>query len=479
MNRQIKRLDSRFAIYPLCLVLFGAALWLILLVGSAIQPSLPTPTTVAAAVPSSLSAELYRNLRSPLGVLLLQILVIIAFTRCCATVMRKFGQPEVIGEVIGGILLGPSVLGLLWPAAGALLFPATSLVNLGLLSQIGLIVFMFVVGMELDTEVLTKKVRSAVLISHASIILPFLLGSLLSLVLYKGYAPVGVPFTPFCLFMGIAMSITAFPVLARMLHERGLSRSPLGTVALTCAAVDDLTAWCALAVVAAISRQGTIANSLSVAALCGLHIAAMLFVARPFLERLIEGRTTENAREKGAIAAVLFTVFFSAFMTEAIGIHTLFGAFLAGIVIPKKTAFREALALRLENFSTIILLPLFFALSGLRTQINLLNDWASWILCAVIILVAITGKFVGSAGAARWSGSTWRESLAIGALMNTRGLVELVALNIGYDLGIITPAIFTMMVLMALVTTLMTGPLLGLLVPEALAASHEKPAADA
>jgi Kef-type K+ transport system membrane component KefB len=273
--------------------------------------------------------------------------------------------------------------------------------------------------------------------------------------------------------MGISMSITAFPVLARMLHERGLSRSHLGTIALTCAAVDDLTAWCGLAVVAAVSQQGTIANSLITTALCGLHIAAMLFVVRPLLGRWLEGRTTDNSRGKGAIAAVLFTVFFSAFMTEAIGIHALFGAFLAGIVMPKKTAFREALAIRLENFSTIILLPLFFALSGLRTQISLLNDWTSWILCGIIILVAITGKFVGSAAAARWSGSTWRESLAIGALMNTRGLVELVALNIGYDLGIITPAIFTMMVLMALVTTLMTGPLLGLLVPDAHAASHE------
>lgn len=473
MNREIKRFDRRLAIYPLCLVLFGAALWLILSIGSAVPLNLPTPTRVAAAVPSSLNSELYRNLRSPLGVLLLQILVIIAFTRCCAKVMRKFGQPEVIGEVIGGILLGPSVLGLLWPAAGALLFPATSLGNLGLLSQIGLIVFMFVIGMEVDTEVLTKKVRSAVLISHASIILPFLLGSLLSLVLYnKGYAPAGVPFTPLCLFMGIAMSITAFPVLARILQERGLSRSPLGTVTLTCAAVDDVTAWCALALVAALSRQGAIANSLSVIALCSLHIAAMLLVVRPLLKRLIEGRTTENASEKGAIAAVLFTVFFSAFITESLGIHALFGAFLAGVIIPKKTAFREALAIRLENFSTLILLPLFFALSGLRTQINLLNDGTSWILCASVILVAIIGKFVGSAGAARWSGSTWRESFAIGALMNTRGLVELVALNIGYDLGIITPTLFTMMVLMALVTTLMTGPLLSFLVPEARAVSH-------
>jgi Kef-type K+ transport system membrane component KefB len=468
MNRVIKRLDIRFAVYPLGLVLFGAALWLILSVGTDGQPSFSTPAIFTAGTPSSLSAELYRNLRSPLGVLLLQILVIIVFTCCCAKVMRKFRQPEVIGEVIGGIILGPSVLGLFWPAASALLFPATSLANLGLLSQIGLIVFMFVVGMELDTEALTKKVRSAVLISHASIILPFLLGSLLSLALYKGYAPTGVPFTPFCLFMGISMSITAFPVLARMLHERGLSRSHLGTVALTCAAVDDLTAWCGLAVVAAVSQQGTIANSLITTALCGLHIAIMLFVVRPLLGRWINGRaSSENSRGKGAITAVLFTVFFSGFMTEAIGIHALFGAFLAGIVIPKKAALREALAVRLENFSTIILLPLFFALSGLRTQISLLNDSASWLLCGVVILVAITGKFVGSAAAARWSGSTWRESLAIGALMNTRGLVELVALNIGYDLGIITPTIFTMMVLMALVTTLMTGPLLSLLVPDA------------
>jgi Kef-type K+ transport system membrane component KefB len=480
MNREIKHFDSRFAIYPLCLVLFGAALWLILLVGTAGQPSLSSPAIVAAtSAPSYLSAELYRNLRSPLGILLLQILAIIAFTRCCAKVIRKFGQPEVIGEVIGGILLGPSVLGLLWPAAGALLFPATSLANLGLLSQIGLIVFMFVVGMELDTEILTKKVRSAVLISHTSIILPFLLGSLLSLFLYKDYAPVGVHFTPFCLFMGIAMSITAFPVLARILHERGLSRSPLGTVVLTCAAVDDLTAWCGLAVVAAVSQQGTIATALITVAFCGLHIALMFFVIQPLLRRWINIHATKNSHGKGAIAAVLFTVFFSALMTEAIGIHALFGAFLAGIVIPKKSAFRSALLVRLESFSTIILLPLFFALSGLRTQISVLNDPASWILCGIVILVAITGKFIGSAAAARWSGSTWRESLAIGALMNTRGLVELVALNIGYDLGIITPTIFTIMVLMALVTTLMTGPLLSFLMPDARASSHKKATADA
>lgn len=467
MNGEIKRLDSRFAVYPLGLLLFAAALWLILSVGTVGQPSLSTPVIDTAAASSSLSAELFRNLRSPLAVLLLQILVIIAFTRCCAKIMRQLRQPEVIGEVIGGILLGPSVLGLLWPDAGAVLFPPTSLANLGLLSQIGLILFMFVIGMELDTEVLSKKARSAVIISHASIILPFLLGSLLSLALYKSYAPTGVAFTPFCLFMGIAMSITAFPVLARMLHERGLSRSPLGTVVLTCAAVDDLTAWCGLAVVAAVSQQGTIANSLLTTGLCGLHIVVMLFVIRPLLDRWLAGRADENARSKGVIAAILFAVFFSALMTEAIGIHALFGAFLAGIVVPKKTAFREALAIRLENFSTIILLPLFFALSGLRTQIGLLNDSTSWIVCGVIILVAISGKFVGSAAAARWSGSTWRESLAIGALMNTRGLVELVALNIGYDLGIITPTIFTMMVLMALVTTLMTGPLLGILIPQA------------
>lgn len=467
MNGEIKRLDSRFAVYPLGLLLFAAALWLILSLGAVDQASLSPPAIDTAAASSSLSAELFRNLRSPLAVLLLQILVIVALTRCCAKIMRQLRQPEVIGEVIGGILLGPSVLGLFWPDAAALLFPPTSLANLGLLSQIGLILFMFVIGMELDTEVLSKKARSAVIISHASIILPFLLGSLLSLALYQNYAPAGIAFTPFCLFMGIAMSITAFPVLARMLHERGLSRSPLGTVVLTCAAVDDLTAWCGLAVVAAVSQQGAIANALMTAGLCGLHIAVMLFVIRPLLSRWISGRAS-NAKlcGKGVVAATLGTAFFSALLTEAIGIHALFGAFLAGVVVPKNTAFREALAVRIESFSTIVLLPLFFALSGLRTQIGLLDDSDSWLVCGAIILVAISGKFLGSAAAARWSGSTWRESLAIGALMNTRGLVELVALNIGYDLGIITPTIFTMMVLMALLTTLMTGPLLSLLVPD-------------
>ena len=487
-----RRIDRWFAIYPLGLILFGAAMWLILSAGATGQPGLPASSVNVATDPGTLSAELFKNLRSPLGILLLQIMVIIAFTRCCAKVLRKFGQPEVIGEVMGGIFLGPSVLGWLFPAAGAFLFPPTSLANLGLLSQIGLIIFMFVVGMEVDTDVLKKKVHSAILISHASMVMPFLLGSLLSLALYKDYAPAGVPFTPFCLFMGIAMSITAFPVLARILRERGLSLSPFGTVALTCAAIDDLTAWCALAIVAAVSRQGTIVNSLVDIALCGIHIAAMLFVVGPLLNRLIAGGTsptmgrmspqsqggegaegaTGSIREKGAIAAVLFTVFFSALVTETIGIHALFGAFLAGMVIPRETAFRETLARRLELFSTMILLPLFFALSGLRTQISLLNDGSSWVICGIIILVAITGKFVGSAGAARWSGSTWRDSLVIGALMNTRGLVELVALNIGYDLGIITPVIFTMMVIMALVTTLMTGPLLSFLMPDGSADEH-------
>lgn len=449
-------------LYALGLALSGAALWEILSMGAKLQ--------VGAAAPSAAAAPLHGGL-SPLCLLLLQALVIIAVTRLCASAIQRFRQPAVIGEVIGGILLGPSALGLLWPAAGAFLFPPASLASLGFLSQIGLILFMFVVGMELNSDVLKKEARAAVLISHASILVPFLLGSWLALSLYKGYAPEGAPFLPFCLFMGIAMSITAFPVLARIIQERRLSGSPLGTLALTCAAVDDLTAWCALAVVVGVSRQGTIRGSLGMTGLCVLYIAAMLLVVRPALGRWLENRPAESLLGKGTMAAALLVMLASALATEAIGIHALFGAFLAGIVMPQEAAFRQGLAHRLEDFSTVILLPLFFALSGLRTHLGLLDSPAAWAACGLIILVAVAGKLGGSSLVARWAGTPWRESLAIGALMNARGLVELVVLNIGYDLKIISPEIFTMMVVMALATTLMTGPLLELFVPDLLRAA--------
>ena len=342
------------------------------------------------------------------------------------------------------------------------LFPPESLETLRLLSQIGVVLFMFIVGMELNVRHVREKGSAAVMISHASIIVPFILGSGLSLFLYRGLAPPGTSFSAFALFIGVAMSITAFPVLARILEDRGITHTSLGSIALTCAAVDDVTAWCILALVIALVQASGIAVSLVTLVFTLLFAAAMIFVVRPQLRRMVNQATGSHVHTRRLIAAVLGFVLISALVTETIGIHALFGAFIAGVVMPPSAEFRMFLRDRLDAFSAAALLPLFFVFTGLRTQISLLNDWQSWALCGVIILVAIAGKLGGSMLMSRWTGMSWTDSFSIGVLMNTRGLVELVVLNIGYDLGILSDRIFAMMVLMALVTTFMTGPLLSL-----------------
>jgi Kef-type K+ transport system membrane component KefB len=372
-------------------------------------------------------------------------------------------QPAVIGEMIAGILLGPSCLGMLSPGAQAFVFPAASLGTLQLLSQIGVILFMFVVGIELDVQHLRQRAHAAVLVSHASIVVPFFLGVACSLLLYRTLAPAAISFRAFALFMGIAMSITAFPVLARILEERGLSTSSLGSMAIACAAVDDVTAWCLLAVVVALVQADGLSGALLTMGLTLLFIGVMLFLLKPQVGRLLGTEVWSETHSKGRMARVLAFVFAAALCTEVIGIHALFWAFLAGVIMPSHTPLRVFLRERLEALSTVLLLPLFFAFTGLRTQIGLLNDWQSWAMCVGIIAVAISGKYGGSMLAARWTGLSWSDALAMGTLMNTRGLMKLVVLNIGYDLGILSPHLFAMMVLMALVTTFMTGPLLALL----------------
>jgi Kef-type K+ transport system membrane component KefB len=387
--------------------------------------------------------------------------VIIIAARGLGQLFLKMGQPAVIGEMIAGILLGPSCLGMLSPGAQAFVFPVASLGTLQLLSQIGVILFMFVVGIELDVQHLRQKAHAAVLVSHASIIVPFFLGVACSLLLYRALAPAPISFRAFALFMGIAMSITAFPVLARILEERGLSTSSLGSTAIACAAVDDVTAWCLLAVVVAIVQADGLSGALLTIGLTLLFIGIMLFLLRPRVCRLLG--TEAETRSNGLTAGVLTFVFAAALCTEVIGIHALFGAFLAGVIMPSHTRLRIFLRERLETLGAVLLLPLFFAFTGLRTQIGLLNDWQSWAVCTGIIAVAISGKCGGSVLAARWTGLSWPDALTIGVLMNTRGLMELVVLNIGYDMGILSPHMFAMMVLMALTTTFMTGPLLALL----------------
>jgi len=317
--------------------------------------------------------------------------------------------------------------------------------------------------MELDLKVLKNKAHDAVVISHASIVIPFALGLTLAYFIYHTFAPIGVEFSSFGLFMGIAMSITAFPVLARIVQERGMQKTKLGTIAITCAAADDITAWCILAVVIAIVKAGSFTSSLYVIGLAILYVIIMLKIVRPFLKRVGDLNSTRESLNKPVVAIFFITLLISAYAAELIGIHALFGAFLAGAIMPENNKFRNIFIEKVEDVAIIVLLPLFFVFTGLRTQIGLLNDPELWKVTGLIIAVAVAGKFFGSALAAKFVGQNWKDSLAIGALMNTRGLMELVVLNIGYDLGVLSTEIFTMMVIMALVTTFMTGPALDLI----------------
>lgn len=457
-------LDARHYLpYFLLLLLFVAGVWLILALGSKLSPAGPIafPAPPAPDAQTTFRGVVWQNFRSPLSILLMQLVVIIALAGFFRRLFRWIGQPPVMGEMIAGIVLGPSVLGLVFPEAMAFLFPPASIETLRLLSQIGVVIFMFIVGMELDVQHLREKGTTALMISHASIVVPFLLGTALSLFLYRDLAPQGTSFNAFALFIGVAMSITAFPVLARILEDRNLSQTYLGTIAITCAAVDDVTAWCILALVIALVKATGVEVSLITIALTLIFAAAMFLFVRPQLGRVIKELDSQLHRRR-LVPIILAFLLVCALITETIGIHALFGAFLAGVVMPPSTQFRVFLKDKLEAFGSYALLPLFFAFTGLRTQVGLLNDLNDWLLCLVIILVAIAGKLGGSMLMARWTGMNWSTAFAIGVLMNTRGLVELVVLNIGYDLGILSGRIFAMMVLMALVTTFMTGPLLSL-----------------
>lgn len=407
--------------------------------------------------------SLIHNVQHPLAILLAQIVTIIIVARFFGWMFRKIGQPSVIGEIIAGIVLGPSLVGMYFPEFSNALFPVASLGNLQFLSQIGLILFMFVIGMELDLKVLKNKANEALVISHASIIIPFALGIGLSYFIYYRFAPAGIEFLSFSLFMGIAMSITAFPVLARIVQERGIHKTRIGTIVITCAATDDITAWCILAAVIAIVKAGSFVSSLYIIGLAFVYVLMMIFVVKPFLKRIGDLYSTKNKLNKPVVAIFFLTLILSSYTTEIIGIHALFGAFMTGAIMPDIAKFRAIFINKVEDVSVILLLPLFFVFTGLRTQIGLINDPYLWKITGFIILVAVVGKFLGSALAAKFVGQNWHDSLTIGALMNTRGLMELVVLNIGYDLGVLTSEVFTMMVIMALVTTFMTGPALDLI----------------
>jgi Kef-type K+ transport system membrane component KefB len=441
------------ALLVAALALAGLAEW-----GRMLYPATGAPSGDAAA------AALASRLQQPTALLLLQMTVVIVAARLLGRAFRRIGQPAVVGEIVAGILLGPSLLGLLWRQALNFLFPPQALAPLQLLSQLGVLLFMFAVGLEVDVQALRRQARAALLISHASMVLPFLLGVGLTLAVFPTLAPPGVPFFAFALFFGVAMSITAFPVLARILEERGMMQTAVGRMAIACAAIGDLSGWCLLALVVALVHAQGLAGA-ALAALLGLLMVPVLhLLVKPVLQRSFGARLAADGSGVAALtlALVLLLLLCSVF-TEVIGIHALFGAFLAGTAMPVEAAFRAPLRQRLHGFSSVALLPLFFALTGLRTQIGALQGAADWLLCGLIVAVAVAGKLGGTVLAARLTGSSWREAGTLGALMNTRGLVELVVLNLGYDLGILSDRAFTMLVIMALLTTCATGPLLALL----------------
>jgi len=469
------------------IVVFGISLgvFFLLHLGNQMTPSVAAgqfaigQVAASPSVPSSMAGELRQHASDPLARLFLQLLVILAASWLVGRLFLKLGQPAVVGEMMAGILLGPSLFGFLAPDTFHYVFAPESLGPLKLFSQIGVCLFMFVVGMELNLEHVRRKAHTAVVVSHASIVIPFFLGVLLALGIYRDFAQPGASFMAFALFLGISMSITAFPVLARILRERGMTTSVLGVTVTTCAAVDDVTAWSILAFVVAIVRSASLASAAISLVLVLVFVSFMFRVVKPLLPSWL-GRETLEAPEpdKGVLVLVIGIVLASAFTTEMIGVHALFGSFLAGTIMPAAADFRHRLAVRVETLSSILLLPLFFAFTGLRTQLGLLHGSSGWLLTLGVIALATLGKLGGSTITARFTGVPWNEALQLGALMNTRGLMELIALNIGLDLGILSPRIFASLVIMALATTAMTGPLLTFLQKRQTASEeHPLPAA--
>jgi Kef-type K+ transport system membrane component KefB len=452
------------------------ALWVILQLGSLLTSNRrPADSTTAISAAASHAVTAAAPSPNPdLPLLLTQIVVILVAARLVGLLVRRIGQPQVVGEMLAGIALGPSILGAFAPSISGALFPPASLGFINALSQIGLLVFMFLIGLELDLKTIRERGRAAVVISHASIVAPFLLGAMLAIALYPALAGERVTYVGFALFMGAAMSVTAFPVLARILRERNLVRTPVGALAIAVAAIGDVTAWCILAVVVVIVRATsgngaaggpplwlTLGGSLA-------YVTFMLTVGR----RLLRGLESRYARHgkvtQDMIAVLMLAMLASAWATEKLGIHALFGAFLVGAVSPKLQGFVHGLLGRFEDVMVVLLLPLFFAFTGLRTQIGLIDGAGAWLTCGIVIAVAVAGKVGGSMIAARASSMSWSEAGVLGVLLNTRGLMELVILNVGLDIGVLSRELFAMMVVMALTTTLMTTPIVARLMPSKL-----------
>jgi Kef-type K+ transport system membrane component KefB len=407
--------------------------------------------------------------------LFLQLLVIVAACRLFGWIGRFFGQTQVVCEMIAGVLLGPSLFGLLFPAAQAWLFPTRlalsdgssmqhpSMTILYAIAQVGLALYMFVIGMEFDRKLLSNRKRSAGMVSLAGIVLPMALGALAAITLSDDAElfTAGVTSGSAALYMGAAMSITAFPMLARILFEKRISRTSMGTLALAAGATDDAIAWCLLAIVLSVFKGSWM---IAVLAIGGglLYAITTLTLGRRILEPLSARVQTEGGISPTTMALTMLALMTGAYLTDAVGIYAVFGAFIMGVAMPRGQ-FVEQFTAKLEPFVSTFLLPVFFVYSGLNTRIGLLDSAALWGIALLLTLIAIVGKGVGCTLAARLAGEPWREATTIGVLMNARGLMELIILNIGLEQGVITPTLFTMLVLMAIVTTLMASPLFELL----------------
>ena len=385
----------------------------------------------------------------------IQLIVILLVVQVFGYLCKFIGQPRVIGEILGGLALGPTLLGAILPHVDTALFPSNTLPTLQTLGDIGLVLYMFSLGTHIDTHAMLKQSRKAVVVSLGGVLIPLILGGAIAFFLYPEFGGSKATLVSFTLLVGTAMAITAFPVLARLLEERHMLTSKIGALALLCAAIDDVIGWCLLAFVIAIIQTTGAASMVRMLVLLVLFVAAMFGLVRPLL--LLADRHLKSKPTLLALIVVLLLL--SAYTTSAIGIHPVFGAFIMGIILPRRTAFFEQIQ-SIDTLNNLLFLPLYFVYNGLRTHIGLINSPVLWFLCALLLLIACLSKILGGTLSLKVFGESWKESLTLGTLMNTRGLVELILLNIALDLNIISPTLFAMLVIMAVVTTMMAPPLL-------------------
>jgi Kef-type K+ transport system membrane component KefB len=457
----MKKGSRNLTYYLLMMLVFGASLYVVVRRGEHMQTAGGvSPASGLRDAFDTFVSVLYTHINSPIGLLMMQIIVILITCRVAVWLFKKIKQPTVIGEIMAGIILGPSVLGYFFPEMSQFLFPVESLGNINLISQFGLILFMFTIGMELDVNDVVKNWKSSLLISHTSMLVPFFFGALAAYFIYDRYAYEETQFLPFAFFIGIALSISAFPVLARIIQENGLTRTPLGKLTLASAATDNVTAWYILAIIVAVTQAGSMLSALFNIGVSALLIVVMFLVVRPLLTMIGNVYHNKEVMDKALVSLMFLILIATACLTEILGMHALFGAFVAGMIMPENKRFRKIITEKVEDISLALFLPLFFVSTGLRTEIGLLNTPDMWLLCGVFILIAVAGKVGGAVVSARFTGENLQNSLLIGGLMNTRGLMELIVLTIGYEMRILPPTLFVILVLMTLVTTFMTSPLL-------------------